>query len=543
MSLKRKILKRSSSLVSAFIALGMVVQQVPAKTPADTLVMGWNLDSISTFDPAQINDRYGNEVLVNVCDNLVDPAKDNAAKVIPSLAKSWDVLSDDQKTVITFHLRDGLKFNDGRSANAYDLVWSMKRVVKLKMATAATFNEYGITEQNVDEAFQAPDEKTVVMKFDKPYPAELILSHFATSRTLALLDRETIMKHEQDGDLGNRYLASHSACVGPYQISSWRPGEGILLRASSNYWGEAPKLNKILIRHVAEPGTQRLLLQKHDIDVARNLLPEDLADLQATTDIKVARVLEPSVIIWGFNVTNPIFANEKVRLAMHYLIDYEGLGKTLLKDVGVPRASFIPLGNLGALDEKEGQPFKLDLQKAKQLLTEAGYPDGFEANIFAGASPYPFALPIAQSLQDNAKKVGVRFKIERFVGTQLFSKLSARAFDTIFFGWNNDSADPHTMASRLIYNPDNRFEAKNTAYPSWCHGYLDETMNQKVQDALFEKDPQKRAQMYADLQREFMQKGPYAFIYQTYHTIAMTPDVKKWVWNSAPRIFYSAIEK
>ncbi|WP_375676023.1 ABC transporter substrate-binding protein, partial [Bartonella sp. CL42QHWL] len=345
------------------------------------------------------------------------------------------------------------------------------------------------------------------------------------------------------GDMGNRYLASHSACVGPYQLESWRPGEGILLRASSNYWGEVPKLKKILIRHVAEPGTQRLLLEKHDIDVARNLMPEDLADLQATTDIKVERVLEPSVIIWGFNVTNPIFANEKVRLAMRYLIDYEGLGKTLLKDVGIPRASFIPLGNLGALDEKEGQPFKLDLPKAKQLLTEAGYPDGFEASIFAGASPYPFALPIAQSLQDNAKKVGVRFKIERFVGTQLFSKLSARTFDTIFFGWNNDSADPHTMASRLIYNPDNRFEAKNTGYASWCHGYLDETMNQKVQDALFQKDPKKRAQMYADLQREFMQKGPYAFIYQTYVSVAMTPDVKKWVWNSAPRIFYSAIEK
>ncbi len=68
-------------------------------------------------------------------------------------------------------------------------------------------------------------------------------------------------------------------------------------------------------------------------------------------------------------------------------------------------------------------------------------------------------------------------------------------------------------------------------------------MNQKAQDASFQKDPKKRAQMYADLQRDFMQKGPYAFIYQTYVSVAMTPDVKKWVWNSAPRIFYSAIEK
>ncbi|EJF95332.1 ABC transporter substrate-binding protein [Bartonella elizabethae] len=543
MNLKRKILKGSSPFISALMALGMVVQPVLAKTPADTLVMALNLDSIETFDPAQINERYGNEIIGNICDNLIDSATDDAAKVVPSLAKSWDVSDDGKGTVLTFHLRDGLKFNDGRPAGANDLVWSMKRIVKLKLSAAAMFNEYGITEQNVDSTLQAPDDKTVVMKFDKLYPAQLILSHMVTLRLAALLDRETIMKHEQDGDMGNRYLASHAACVGPYQLVNWRSGDAILLRASSHYWGEAPKLKQILIRHIAEPSTQRLLLEKHDIDVARNVTPEDIADLQATTDIKVEKVLAPSMIIWGFNATNPIFANEKVRLAMRYLIDYDTLGKTLLKDVGIPRASFIPIGNLGALDEKEGQPFKLDLQKAKQLLTEAGYPNGFEANIYAGTSPYPFALPIAQSIQDNAKKIGVRFKIEHFVGTQLFSKLYARSFDTIFVGWNNDSADPHTMASRLIFNPDNRFEAKNTGYLSWCLGYFDEDMNKKVREALFEKDPQKRAQIYADLQREFMQKGPFAFIYQTYSIIAMTPDVKKWVWNSAPRIFYNAIEK
>ncbi len=417
----------------------------------------------------------------------------------------------------------------------------MKRVVKLKMGNAAIFNEYGITEQNVDDALQAPDEKTVVMKFDKPYPAELILNNIVASPATALLDRKTIMKHEKDGDLGNQYLKTHAACVGPYQLKSWRPGEALLLHASSHYWGEAPKLKKILIRHVAEPGTQRLLLQKHDIDVARNLTPEDLADLQKTTDVKIEEVLEPTMMYWGFNMTNPIFAKEKVRLAMRYLIDYEGLGKKLLKGVGIPRASFIPLGNLGALDEKEGQPFKLNIQKAKKLLAEAGYPNGFEANFLVSNTPYNLLL--AQSIQDSAAQAGVHLKIERLAGTQLFSKLYARSFDTIFVGWNNDSADPHTMASRFFYNPDNRFEAKNTAYPSWQHGYADVRMNKKVEEALFQKDPQKRAQIYADLQHELMQKGPYAFIYQKYTVIGMTPNVKKWVWNSAPQIFYNKIEK
>ncbi|WP_019218982.1 ABC transporter substrate-binding protein [Bartonella florencae] len=541
MNLKRKILKRSSFLVSALMALGMVAQQVLAKTPANILVMAWNLDAVSTFDPAQINDIYASEIIENICDNLVSTATDDPTKIVPALAKHWDVSGDDHSTVITFHLRDGLKFNDGRLANANDLVWGMKRAIKLKMGNAAIFNEYGITEQNVDDALQALDEKTVVMKFDKPYSAEFILNNIVASRATALLDRKTIMKHAKDGDMGNQYLKTHAACVGPYQLKSWHPGESLLLHASSHYWGPAPKLKKILIRHVAELGRQRLLLQKHDIDVARDLTPEDLADLQKTTNVKVEKVLVPTMMYWGFNTTNPIFAKEKVRLAMRYLIDYEGLNTKLLKDVGMPRASFVPLGNFGALDEKEGQPFKLDIQKAKKLLTEAGYPNGFEANLLVPNTLY--TLVLAQSLQDSAAQAGVRLKIERMAGMQLFSKVNARAFDTTFIGWNSESTDPHTIASRLVYNPDNRFEAKNTAYPSWQHGYFDTEMNQKVEEALFQKDPQKRAQLYADLQRDFMQKGPYAFIFQQYDVVAMTPNVKKWVWSSAPRVFYSKIEK
>ncbi|WP_455476414.1 ABC transporter substrate-binding protein [Bartonella sp. B17] len=541
MSLKRKILRGSSSFISALVVMGVSLQQVSAKTPVDTLVMAWNIDSIVTFDPAQINEVIPAEIIGNTCDSLVSSSRDNAAKVVPSLAKSWDVSGDDHSTTITFHLRDGLKFNDGRPANAYDLLWSMKRVVKLSMANAATFSDYGITSETVDSALQAPDEKTVVMKFDKPYPEELILNNVAARYTTVLLDRKTLTENEKDGDMGSRYLANHVACVGPYQLASWRPGEAVLLRASSNYWGEAPKIKQILIRHVAESGTQRLLLQKHDIDVARNLTSEDLADLQKTTDIKVERVLAPSMMYWGFNMTNPIFANEKVRLAMRYLIDYEGLAKTTLKGIAVPRASFLPLGTLGALNEKEGQPFKVDFQKAKQLLTEAGYPNGFETSVLVGASS--LNLPIMQSIQDNAAKVGVNLKIERLGGAQLFSKIYARSFDTVFVGWNNDSADPHTMALRLIYNPDNRFDARNTGYPSWQKGYFDKNMNQEVNDALFEKNSQKRAEIYADLQRKLMQTGPYAFIFQKYSVVAMSPVVKKWVWNNAPHIFYSAIEK
>ncbi|MCZ2328741.1 ABC transporter substrate-binding protein [Bartonella sp. F02] len=541
MNVKKKIFKRSCSFLSGFMAMNLFLQPVSAKTPSDTLVMAWNIDGIMTFDPAQLNEATTSEIILNVCDSLVDSSIEDAGKVVPRLAKSWDVSGGDDSTVITFHLRDNLKFSDGRSANAHDLVWSMKRVVHLKMAAAATFNEYGITTETVDDAIQALDDTTLVMKFNKPYPAELILNNIGTNHASILLDRETLMKHEEDGDMGNRYLVSRAACVGPYTLANWRHGEAALLHSNPHYWGDAPKLKKILIRHVAEPGTQRLMLQKNDVDVARNLGPEALSDLQKTTDIRIEKVLVPAIFYWGFNMTNPIFSNEKVMLAMRYLIDYDGLGKTVLKGIGIPRASFLPVGTLGSLNEEEGQPFKVDVEKAKQLLTEAGYPNGFETSVLVSATPT--SLSIVESIQDSVAKAGIRLKIERLAGTQLFSKVYARAYDTAFVGWSNESSDSHTMATRLIYNPDNRFEARNTAYPSWQSAYLDENMNRKVEEALFEKDSQSRAQRYVDLQREFMQKGPYVFVFQKYNVVAVAPVIKKWVQNGAPRIFYNLIEK
>ncbi|MBB4076903.1 ABC-type transport system substrate-binding protein [Bartonella fuyuanensis] len=309
-----------------------------------------------------------------------------------------------------------------------------------------------------------PDEKTVVIKFDKPYPAEeLILNHLVVISETVLLDRGIIMKHKKGEDLENQYLRTHAVCVGSYQLKR-HPREAILLRASSNYWGQASKLKQILIHHVVDPGAQRLLLQKHDVDVARNFSSEKIGFV----------ILNPQCIMDGSNtasvLTSVVFCRSakslgvKVRLAMRYLIDYEDLGKKIFKEINISQASFMPFGNLGVLDEKEGQPFKLDIRKAKNLLAEAGYPNGFEKKILVSNAPY--TLFPAQSLQDSTAQAEIHLRIEHVAGIQFLSKINARIFDTDFVGWSNNSVDPHTMASHFVYNPNNRFEVRNTTYSS-----------------------------------------------------------------------------
>ncbi|CAN7583189.1 ABC transporter substrate-binding protein [Phyllobacterium sp. LjRoot231] len=528
----------ANAIAGAALGLTAVPLSGYAATPDSALVMAWNIDAISTFDPAQIGEVVTSELVQNTCDSLVDFDPANEAKVIPGLAKSWDVSDDRQQ--ITFHLNEGMKLPSGNAATAHELAWSMQRVVQLGFGNAATITEYGFNKDNVKERIVASDDNTLVMKLDKPYPTNLILQAIGANRVSALLDMKLLLEKQVDGDLGNKYLATNTACVGPYRLAQWNAGESIVLQANDEYWGEKPKLQRILIRHVAEAGTQRLLLTQGDVDIARDLSPDDLADLDGKAGIEIKRVLKPQLFFWVFNAADPVFKDEKVRLAMRYLIDYDGLAKSVMPYLGVPRASFAQIGAVGALDEKQGQPFSLDLDKAKQLLTEAGYPNGFESDVLFGTLPH--SAPIAQSIQQNAAKVGVKLNLERMANAQLFSRIRGREFKTGMLAWQTGVPDAHGNASRLVYNPDNRAEAKLTQIPAWRASFQNDDFNARVQQALLEGDPEKRNRLYYSLQKDVMEKGPMAIMFQMYNILGMNDKVKDWTWNGF-RVYYKPAHK
>ncbi|MBP1842965.1 peptide/nickel transport system substrate-binding protein [Rhizobium petrolearium] len=538
MTRKQIIKGRGLIAAAAGVFLSSISLPALAATPDSALVMAWNIDAISTFDPAQIGEVVTSELMQNTCDSLVDFDPADESKVVPLLAKSWDVSPD--RMQITFHLNENMKFPSGEPATAKELAWSMQRVVQLGYGNASTLTEYGFSKDNVKERIAATDDNTLVMKLDKPYPTNLILQAIGANRVSSLLDMKTLMEKQVNGDLGNKYLATNTACVGPYRLMQWNAGESVVLQANDGYYGTKPKLSRVLIRHVAEPGTQRLLLTQGDVDIARDLSPDDLADLDGKPGLKIERVLKPQLFFWIFNVADPVFQNEKVRLAMRYLIDYDGLAKSVMTYLGVPRASFAQLGAVGALDAKEGQPFTLDLEKAKALLSEAGYANGFESDVLFGTLPH--SAPIAQSIQQNAAKVGVKLNLERMANAQLFSRIRGREFKSGMLAWQTGVPDAHGNASRLVYNPDNRAEAKLTQIPAWRAAFQNDDFNKRVQEALLEGDPEKRNQIYYALQKDVMEKGPMAIMFQMYNILGMSDKVKDWTWNGF-RVYYTSASK
>ena len=261
--------------------------------------------------------------------------------------------------------------------------------------------------------------------------------------------------------------------------------------------------------------------------MARLLTADDLKALEANKDIRIEQTLQQGMNYITVNTTDPILSNPKVREAFRYLVDYDGLARSILPYQGVPRASLVPDGAFGALDREAGQPFKLDLDRAKQLITEAGYPDGFTKKLILSASS--ISPNIAQHVASNAAKIGITLQLEQMADANLFTRGRNREFELQLVGWTSSYPDADAMVSRHAVNPDKRPEAKLTMYPVWRTGWQDLSINEQAAAARMEPDPAKRIAMYHSIQEFMMHNGPMIYLYQPIRPIAVRNSVKGFV--------------
>ena len=412
----------------------------------------------------------------------------------------------------------------------------------LGFGNSANLTQWGFTKDKILDQIKATDDRTLVVTMDKPYPVNLILSAAFTSNVSFILDKQLGEKNaktvEGRSDYGNAFFKTGPVCVGPYHVARWDANEVVILERNDHYWGPKPGLRRVIIRHVPESGAERLLLAKGDIDVAQLLNTDDLKALSTNPDVHIVQTLMQGFTYLAFNTTDPILGNPKVRLAFRYLIDYDELGRTLLQYLGKPRASLVPEGAFGALDEKAGQPFKLDLAHAKQLITEAGYPNGFEKKMILSANN--ISPQVAQHIAANAAKIGIKLDLEQMADANLFTRGRARDFEIQLIGWGAGYPDADSMISRHAVDPDNRPEAKLAQYPSWRAGWKDQWVNDTAEQARMEPDPAKRIALYAKIQDYMMQNGPMAYIFQTVRPIAVRNEVKGFDMNAFDVDYWSA---
>lgn len=480
----------------AMIACGS--HHVMAATPKDQLVIAITMTTMRGLDPHEINQLEAAEVVANLYDRLIALPADKITEPQPSLAESWSV-SEDGKT-FTFKIRQGVKFHSGNPVTAKDAEWSLHRLVKLGLAPSTDLRQWGFSAKNVDALIRATDDHTLVVETPEVWNPNLILYSLASFST-SIVDSAFLADREKDGDWARNYLQTADAGSGPYSLVTWRSNQLLIADAFKDYWNGEPAMKRVFMSHIPESSAQRLQIDAGDVDVATRLSSTDLSSLDVEGNVAIQKVPGFGFYYLALNQKDEILSNPKVREAFRYLIDYEGLAGTVMKYYGIKQQTIIPAGLPGASSEN---PYSLDVEKAKALLTEAGYPDGFSKIYFA--QPGTPESEIGISLQNSAAKAGIRLNLQ--IGDQI-GKFRARQFELFSSRTGERLPDPHAVLQSYATNANNADDAKLTGLVAWRSAWdVPKDIQDMVIAAAHETDAGKREELYVRINQAYLDASP-----------------------------------
>jgi peptide/nickel transport system substrate-binding protein len=519
------------SVMYAMVAGALVALSPMAKaaTPADTLVIAKQIDDLISLDPAEAYELSGIEVIANTYDRIMRFEPTDINTLVPGVADSVNV-SDDGKT-FTFHIRPDQKFASGNPVTAEDAAYSLQRVIKLQKTPVFLLSQLGWTPENIDQMVTATDDSTLKVTITVDFAPTLVYALLG-SVVGSVVDMKTVMQHETDGDMGNGWLKTNSAGSGAYVLKSWTPNDSVVMEANPNYRGGVADLKRVVIRHIPEASAQRLALEKGDVDIADNLTPDQITAVAGNSDITVTTIPQALLYYIGLNQKDKDLQDPRVRQALRYLVDYDGMANSFLKGAAQVHQSFWATGFWASYDEN---PYTFDPAKAKALLAEAGYPDGFSLDLDA-PNFAPF-VNMAQSVQSTFAQGGVKVNIVSAEMAPMLTKYRSREHQALMVYWGPDYMDPHTNADGFITNTDNSDDS--AAHPlAWRNAWQDEDMNAAVAAAASERDEATRKQDYIDLQKKLLDVGPYIIMFQSISQRADRSNVKGFIQGPSADVTY-----
>lgn len=469
-----------------------------ADSPDDQLLIGMSMNNLLSLDPAAATGLDAVTVACNLYDSLLEVDAADITQLRPSLAQAWEVDVGGRR--LTLRLRPGLQFASGRPLTAGHAAWSLQRVLKLNLALATVWKSYGFTAANAPGSIRAEDPLTLVMDLPQATDPTLVLMTLATSMSGYVVEREAVLAHEVKGDLGNAWLTTHAAGSGAFELEDWRPKELLTMRRAARHWREPARLRRVVMRHMTESQTLRLMLMRGDLDVAGGMSAPDVRALAKRPELVVDSVRRATMHYVAVNARHPRFTDERVRRAvLRHLIDFQGLANGVLPYYGELQMRPVPLGLPASLPQPG---YKLDPVAARRLLAEAGMPDGFETTIRVVAEA-PFT-GIATSLQATLALGGIRASILPGTGNQVYGSMRERSFEIVVGrGGGGAEGHPHSSLRALVYNPDNRDSARLTNFQGWRTGYADPELNRLIEQALLTRDAAEQIELYRQAQQRF----------------------------------------
>lgn len=467
----------------------------------DTLVFALNTD-VQSLDPQIQNDTTSEQVVKMLYNTLLKFEDDGT--VVGDLAESWSVSED--KLTWTFNLKQGVKFHNGKELTSADVKATFDRALNAEAGGLRTTEII-----KMFTAVEAPDPYTVTITTDGPYgPMESLMCNMS----LGIMDADYI---EQYGlDLGTSVEGENG--TGPFKVVSWERDQEIVVERFDDYFGTPAKLQTVVYTVIPEAASRVIALETGEVDVIDKPTDEDLARLEADTEnFTVLRKPTISQRLFRFGCNDPIISNTKVRQAIVYAIDRQAIIDALFTGSAYPStAPLAPVtfgySNLGEIEQ--------DLELAKSLLAEAGYPDGFDTKIVT-TERYQNGIELAEIISQQLAEIGINAKIEVWEWSALsasWNGITADEFDQPIFimGAGPSMRDADGGLRGLYTTSETGLNDRN--YGFYSNAEVDALIEQGMQ----ETDQQKRVEIYKEAMEILYREDPVAFWLFDMYGLAIT---------------------
>ncbi len=417
----------------------------PSTAPPGALVFGGVGEPVN-LEPGNITDNNSTTVQEQIYDRLI-AFKPGSTDLEPGLATEWN--SSEGGKVWTFKLRPGIKFHDGTAFDAeavkfnVDRWWNPKSEFGYRNAGKTyeiwgeLFGGFKGTPESLlqDVVTQGDTVKFVLKQPFAAFPEAIGAGYFGIASPAAIKQAQA------------KYGTPSSTAVGtgPFVFKEWRTGDRIDLAKNPNYWRGAPKSDQLVIRFITDPAARLAQLRSGTIDVTVDLTPDQLKEVQQ--DANLEALFRPSLNV-GFLALNPSyepFKKVEVRQAIAQAINKEEIVKAFWGQLGEYDPHFIP-PSLKDFEAASVNDYHYDPQKAKQLLAQAGYPNGFDLQMFympVSRPYYPTPKPIAEAFAADLQAVGIRVSLQtKDWSAYLADRNKPPGYQSFMLGWTGDYGDP-----------------------------------------------------------------------------------------------------
>ncbi len=464
--------------ISRFLAAGVVVAIAAAGAHAKTLRLAYDADPVS-LDPHEQLSGGTLQLSHMIFDPLVRWNQELGFDA--RLAERWERIDD---RTVRFHLRKGVKFHSGNEMTALDVRWTFERL-KRSPDFKGIFAPF--------EACNVVDQYTVDLVTREPYPLVLHTATYIFPLDRKFYDgyddkgrpKDAIVKH------GDAFASTNASGTGPFTITSREQGVRVDFKRFDGYWDSSSpgNVSEIVMTPIKEDPTRVAALLSGDVDFIAPVPPTDLARIEKDSSTDLVTMSGTRIITFQLNQNRrPEFKDPRVRQAIVHAVNNEGIVKKIMKGFGTAAAQQSPKGYLGY---DESLKPRYDLARAKALMKEAGYEQGFTVTMMAPNNRYVNDDKIAEAVAGMLAKINIKVDLKTMPKAQYWPKFDERAADMMMIGWHSDTEDSSNFTEFLLMTPD-----EATGYGQYNSGnYSNAEVDELIVASQKETDEAKRTAM------------------------------------------------